>query len=107
MVRGGLKLYFDYFMKMLYYKLHVLHLMTVAFSPILPFLYLKLYDQQQQMERERQALEDKQRREDADRRQKALEQEVILNRKKARPKVAFKMGISNNNNSSGSSSIKK
>ena len=49
-------------------------------------------EQLRRVELERQQLEERQAREDAEKKRSILQQEVILNKKKARPKLSFSLG---------------
>ena len=56
------------------------------------FLFPQAEEQLRRVELERQQLEERQRREDEEKKQSIKQQETILNKKKARPKLSFSLG---------------
>lgn len=71
---------------MYFYGTHSFDLILTLFKSIQAEEQLKLVEEQRRM------LEEKQRMEEEDRKRKKREQEVILNKKNARPKLSFSLG---------------
>lgn len=75
-----------YFSLLFFYGTHSFDLILTLFWLIQAEEQLKLVEEQRRM------LEEKQRMEEEDRKRKKREQEVILNKKNARPKLSFSLG---------------
>ena len=71
-----------------------MYAVRLSIASITCFFYLQAEEQLRLVEEQRKMLEEKQRLEDEERRRRMSEQELILNKKNARPRLSFAFGKS-------------